>query len=460
MKKTVLFLMNGFGIEQVDSYSIYNAKLMPNLDKYTTTELFSTIESSAFDQTDGYRLFSTGSNYSLTYTLIDQCMEKYQENQNMNYYLDTIKEDTKIQLFLFIENEKSLEHIKAFLKFIRTKKQNPIYLHLVLTSTDINNYKEVEKVANKIMYDYKDLKIASIVGENTLKATNLVTYMNLLQNEVGEKWVDVTRKFITLTSNKVAPANAKEFHINSGFKIAPNDSFFFFNYNYTDFSNLLNNITKAINSSNYFSLFQMEGIKYPMYAYPSSGISMANSLNKIAAKALIMTNKQNMKVINYYCNGLKNNISDRLFFTELKIEDLEYIKAVIERSEYDLIIIDYRIDDVKNVMELNGRLSKLDSILGNIHDFCVEKEITLFISSLYGMKKELPIDNFMKAFVNFASKVPFIVVDPVFKKSNFHLGMGNVYNLAHTIYTNINNKYDGGEVLIKRNSQIAKMLKK
>ena len=43
MKKTVLFLMNGFGIEQLNSYSIYNANLMPNLDSYTKKYLFSTV---------------------------------------------------------------------------------------------------------------------------------------------------------------------------------------------------------------------------------------------------------------------------------------------------------------------------------------------------------------------------------------------------------------------------------
>lgn len=461
MKKTVLFLMNGFGIEQIDSYSIYNARLMPNLDKYTVEHMFSTIETSAFNQTDGYRVFSTGSNLPLTYTLIDQCMESYANNQNMNYYLETIKQDSKIQLFLFLEDEKSLEHIKAFLKFIRTKRNNPIYLHFVLTSTDINNYKEIEKVIHKIMYDYKDFVISSIVGENILKANSLITYMNLLQNEVGEKWIDVNKKFATLVSNKVAPINAKEFHLNDGFKIEPNDSFFFFNYKYTNFSNLIDNITKAINSNNYFSLFQIEGIKYTMYAYPSSGISMVNSLKKINAKALIMTKKENIKLINYYCNGLKNNVPDNLFFTDIdKIEDSKYIKALIDYSDYDLIIIDYRIDNAKNVMELNSNLTKLDGILGYVHDYCLENEISLFISSLYGMKQELPIDNFMKAFINFSSKVPFIVVDPLYNKSNYSLGTGNIYNLAHTVYTNINNKYDSGEVIIKRKSQISKMIKK
>ena len=61
MKKTVLFLMNGFGIEQLDSYSIYSAKLMPNLDNYTKKYLFSSIATSSYNLVSGYRTFSTGS---------------------------------------------------------------------------------------------------------------------------------------------------------------------------------------------------------------------------------------------------------------------------------------------------------------------------------------------------------------------------------------------------------------
>ena len=49
MKKTVLFLMNGFGIEQLDSYSIYNAKLMPNLDSYTKNHLFAAISTPSYN---------------------------------------------------------------------------------------------------------------------------------------------------------------------------------------------------------------------------------------------------------------------------------------------------------------------------------------------------------------------------------------------------------------------------
>ena len=35
MKKNILLLINGFGIEQSDSVNVYNEKLMPNMDRLT-----------------------------------------------------------------------------------------------------------------------------------------------------------------------------------------------------------------------------------------------------------------------------------------------------------------------------------------------------------------------------------------------------------------------------------------
>lgn len=462
MKKTILFLMNGFGIEQSTSYNVYNSKIMPNLDRYTKDYLFSSIETSAYEQDAGYRLFSTGSNYSLSYTLIDNYMDKLSSNPNMNFYLDSIKDDAKIQLFLFLENEKSLNHLKEMIKFIRTKKQNPIFLHFVLTGIDTNNYKDIERVVNKVSYDYKDCKIATIIGLNSLKAMNLNTYMNLLQNEVGEKWREVSRKLTSLTTAKTEPRDVKEFYMNEEFKLNTNDSFFFFNYDYADLSGFVNNISKVTNHDIYYSLFPIKGIKYPMFGYPTSGISMANALKKIGAKALIITDTNNVKMINYYCSGLQNVNSDNIAYTSIEdvLSSKEKVSNIVNSYNYDLIIFDYRIDGAKTVNELSKNLSRLDNILGFIHDICVDKKISLFISSLYGMKKEMSVDNYIKAYVDFSTKLPFIVIDPVFKKTNFRLDFGNVYNMAHTIYTNINKDYIGGAVLIKKKGYLTKILKK
>ena len=112
-----------------------------------------------------------------------------------------------------------------------------------------------------------------------------------------------------------------------------------------------------------------------------------------------------------------------------------------------------------SVAELNEKLGKLDMMLKVIHDFCVELKISLFVSSLYGMQKEIAVDNFVKATVNFSLKVPFIVIDPIFNKSNFSISSGNIYTMANTLYTNINPKNEGA-VLIRKKDFITKMIKK
>ena len=285
----------------------------------------------------------------------------------------------------------------------------------------------------------------------------------MFQNEVGEKWREVSKKISSLVSLKTEPKNVKEFFLNEEFKFDVNDSIFFFNYELADMTNFVNNISKLTNTDTYFSMFPLTGIKYPMFAYPKSGISMVNYLEKINAKALVLADSSSMRVINYYCCGLQSVVSPRISFAKTDNDLLlnqDNIKAIIRDSDYDLIMIDFRIDDAKNVDELNKKLSKLDGVLGYIHDFCVENKISLFISSLYGMQKEIPVDNFTRAFINFAGKVPFVVIDPVFNKANFSLGLGDIHTLADTVYTNINSKHNGGDVLIKRKNPLLKMLKK
>lgn len=463
MKKTVLFLMNGFGIEQKDSYNIYDPKLTPNLDKYTQNYLFSSIETNAFNYAEGYRLFSIGCKESLTYSLIDNYQEQFEQNSNMKFYLGQINK-AKIQMFLFLESDRSLEHLKNLLKFIRTKYTNEIYLHLVLTSQDINNYKEIEKIVMKINYDYKDCKIATMIGINELRSNNLLAYMNMLQNHVGEKWRELGRKFISLTNSRILPCNMKEFYVNEGFDISENDNYFFFNYDYTDLTNFLTNITQTTKCDKFFSMFPIKGIKYPMFAFPLSDKYIVKSLEQIGTKGIILTDGRMMPTINYYANGLSNKVSPNLSFVRTEgniLFNKDKIKALIENSDYDLIILDYSIDVVKTIDELKDRLVKLDYILGYVHDICTTNQISLFISSLYGMAKEFEIDNYAKEVVNFSSKVPLIVIDTVYNKINFRIDstMG-VSSLADTVFTNINNKYNGGDVIIKKKGYLSKALKK
>ena len=110
MKKTVLFLMNGFGVEQVDSYSIYSDTLMPNLASYIKDYLFSPIESKYINMDDGFLGFSTGSKLPLSYTLMDRVYNDYSTSKNFNFFIQNIKPDGRLHLFCYVESDRILEH--------------------------------------------------------------------------------------------------------------------------------------------------------------------------------------------------------------------------------------------------------------------------------------------------------------------------------------------------------------
>ena len=48
-KKTILFLLNGFGMEAAKSWNVYNAQLMPNLDRISHAYPFTSMPVSDVD---------------------------------------------------------------------------------------------------------------------------------------------------------------------------------------------------------------------------------------------------------------------------------------------------------------------------------------------------------------------------------------------------------------------------
>ena len=41
------------------------------------------------------------------------------ENKNLNFYLNSIRKEGKVQLFMFCESENSLQHLRKFCDFIK-----------------------------------------------------------------------------------------------------------------------------------------------------------------------------------------------------------------------------------------------------------------------------------------------------------------------------------------------------
>ena len=456
MKKTILYLINGFGIEQKDSFNIYKSDLMPNLDELTKTSLFSSLETSDYNLQDAYRTFSVESKEAVTYTFLDKYTLLLKENPNFVTFTSSIKDNSKVHLFCFLENYKSIDHIKNIVALINKN----IILHLVLTSENTSDYLELERIIAKMMLELKSCSIGSIVGKNTM-INSSKDYVSMLNNGVGEKWHEVAKKLNVLATSKTLPINAKEFFVNENFTIAKEDSILMLNYDYFNLTNFLENL-KTIYPEKVYSMFPIDGIKYPLYMFPSSSISLINGLKSIGAKGLVVADGSNFGYINYFANGLNRSNDPSLLFMKTD-NDILYNKdimtKVLKDEQFNLIIINQTIDDCLTIPDLNNRLKRIDESVGIIKDICVENKITFILSSLYGVKKELLEDQYIKRLVNFSTKVPFIVLDDVYKKNSYSLSYGDIIGIKNTCLKLINPSYIGSG-LIKKKDFLSKLLKK
>ena len=64
MKKSIIFLINGLGIEKPGSYSISIDQCMPNLSKLKETSFFTTAVTDSLEYKSAYQQFFLGDTYN------------------------------------------------------------------------------------------------------------------------------------------------------------------------------------------------------------------------------------------------------------------------------------------------------------------------------------------------------------------------------------------------------------
>lgn len=459
MKKTVLFLINGFGVEKKESVSVYSPSLMPNMDKLSFEHIFTSLPTETFDFKEGYKTFSVGTRPSTVYTVVDRAIETNTLKDN-----DVLKNnvnadmDGKIHLFVPIENVKMLEYNEHFLRYFVETTNKQIWVHPILIGSNIHQYKHLDVILNKIKSicdDYDRSKIGVVVGKNYIFGEKNISEVKKLYrifvNEVGEKWPNTTSKLETLYKASINPDDVPPFVVKNGFKLNDNDAFLIMNYEVMEcqaFTNLFipevvqayAQVYKDIKVSSLFPV-KTTGKIPSLFAYAESKISVSSYAEKIEAKTLVITTRDRMKPINYYFNGLRNVQSKWVQFAVFDENNLynDTAYALIEallRLPYEFFIIDYDITSAVSVENLKEILKGIDHVLGRVNQFCKKEEYSLFISSLYGLKKTFTQED-QALLVDFSSKVPVIVADKSYPKNIYHLEYGTIYDLALTLYKNI-----------------------
>ena len=222
----------------------------------------------------------------------------------------------------------------------------------------------------------------------------------------------------------------------------------FFIYNYEGIvsdrvlqliSNPPMSITHSVNTQTlrFHSLFPLRTAMSIPYLYEplSSETSMAKALEQAELTALVLTDQENVNLIYYMANGLTMKApNDKVKFAVTDngiLFSQEKMSAIINDPSYQVIIINHRIDQATSVEELQTKLSQIDQNLAMVKGLCWEK-YTLIVSSLFGIKKELPLGN-RTGLVNFSGSVPVILVDKRYDKSLYKLSFGSIYTLLGTV---------------------------
>ena len=167
--------------------------------------------------------------------------------------------------------------------------------------------------------------------------------------------------------------------------------------------------------------------------------NFAGLLKKAGKKALIVTDEKNISLVNLLANGLNNVNNPDIQFMKLNdtyYNDMNNIIGLIDNSQFDFIIFDYHLDVSRTVNDLKEQMGKIDIVLGNVATVCENKH-TLIITSLYGLKKSLPLAQYNTEMVtiDYELQIPIFLFDYSYPRSKYRLAGGSTNDILNTALT-------------------------
>ena len=471
MTKTILMLINGFGVEKKNSYPIYDDELMPTFASLSREYLFSnnSVISRVNNIYDAYRNISLDVDELYNYSIIKKDIEEKtlaskQMLQNLKKDCETKKGN--LHIFCLVDTSlKIVDHLKETLKVINPNMDKKVFLHLVISSNSIEDYKYLTDVFSHINMDLSNYaEIGFILGldsiSNNAKEVDLNFFFKMFISKVGEKWQSFTQKFDVLYAMKTRPRETKPFIVNSNFSLDINDTFMIFNYDNIDLTNFINTLSSikygdSRNNYSFYSLFAVtSNIAIPyMYELTTSPNSLVSNLTHLNAKALMFCNLDQINVINYYCNGLSNTTSDALTFIDMKqIEhDPNSIYNAIIQYDKELVILNYNLDDCTTTTEIKEKLKNADALLEILNQNRQGSKYTIIVSSLYGMVKTLKTDKDIFGTVIFSNELPFLYVDDFLTKRDYLIASGSINRVLKSCYKSLDLKSNYESLVEKKN---------
>ena len=154
-KKSIIFLINGLGIEKPGSYSISLDQDMPNLARTKETSYFTTAITNSLEYRSAYQQFFVGDTYKteLNYIQTNIINENIKTNPVYQSFSQSVSTPgSKLHVFLEPTTDKIVEQINNLVNTLTLDKDKKIYLHLILSQLTLNDYNRLIDIINYIKY--------------------------------------------------------------------------------------------------------------------------------------------------------------------------------------------------------------------------------------------------------------------------------------------------------------------
>lgn len=478
MKKSVIFLINGLGIEKPGSYSISIDQAMPQLARVKETAYFTTAITSSLEYRTAYQRFLLGNTYKSELKYLKE--KVFNDNIKNNLTYQSLSSavsmpNTKAHFFVEPTNNHVVDQINDLVNTFTIPQQKQIYLHLILSQQTVNEYDKLIDIVNYTKYHLNEhITVGFVIGKESLSheitKDELDYTKKLLFMCSAERWSETEKKLNTLKNDNIRPCDVKGFCTNNDCFISNNDTIVFFNTRGDNYDNFVSAILE--NATTFFketvTLYMYSVVKLDSkYTIPylidkvEYEYSLANILTKHNKKALILTDDNIINLFNFYANGLQNVNNPVISFSK-KDENLfnqSYLDKLINETPYDLFIFDYQMDVSSTINHLKDKLGELDKIIGMLSEICVNKH-SLFISSIYGLKKELPVADYNNEIVliDYQMQIPIFVFDYTYPKSKYDLFPGETNDILLSALKDITGDQDL-ESIIRPKTLVGGLLK-
>lgn len=451
MKKSILFLINGLGIEKPGSYSIAIDQCMPNLSKIKETSYFTTAVIDSVEHRTAYERFFLGDTYKKELKYLEDFIlgENLPNNPTYQTFSSAVQSSTcKLHVFLEPTTERIVDQVNSLVETLSLNNKREVYLHLILTQQTVSEYKKLIDIINYIQYHLNScIRVGFILGKekypDEMKKEESDELRKLFFFCSAERWLDTEKKLNSLKEENIRPCMASGFCATNSCTIQNHDIILFFNTKRTSYDKfikvLYENAEWAYKTKEFslpiYSIIQLD-TAYSIPCFANSIVydkCLSTLLEKANKKALIITAPENMKLVNFLANGLAYVDNPRIRFMqneESYFSVLANVENVIDRVDYDLLIFDYHMDVSKTINDLKEQLGRIDVILGHIASVCENKH-SLFITSLYGLKKELPLAPYNAEMVtlNYELQIPIFFFDYTYPRSKYGLYPGETNDI-------------------------------